>query len=146
MVAKGFPVEDDVTKPNHTLVFSFPIKSPEGAVYRDDMTAIQQLELWKTYQTYWCEHKPSITVYVRENEWLDVGAWVYANFDMMSGVSFLPHTDHVYRQAPYQEITKEQYEEFVKLIPEVDWVFDEQTDTTTASQEYACVGGACDIV
>lgn len=144
MVEKGFPVEDDVTKPSHTWVFSFPVESPDGSVMRDDLGAIQQLELWRDYQEYWCEHKPSITVYVRENEWLDVGAWVYANFDKMSGVSFLPHTEHSYRQAPYQEITKEQYEAL--KIPKVDWVFDEDGDRTTSSQEFACTAGACDIL
>lgn len=146
MVEKGFPVEDDVTKPTHTWVFSFPVESPDGSVMRDEMSAIEQLEMWRDYQEFWCEHKPSITVYVRENEWLAVGAWVYDNFDKMSGVSFLPHTEHNYRQAPYQEITEEQYKELKAKIPVVDWVFDEEGDSTTSSQEFACTSGACDIL
>lgn len=150
MVAAGFPVEDDVTKPNHNFVFSFPMKSPEGSVMRDDMTAIEQLELWKIYQEHWCEHKPSITVYVREHEWLDVGSWVYNNFDSISGVSFLPHTNHIYRQAPYQEVTEEVYQKLLDEMPkDVDWSqlsFFEQDDRTTASHELACVAGVCDIL
>lgn len=149
MVDVGFPVEDDVTKPDHNWVFSFPMKSPKESIMRDDMTALDQLELWKVYQEHWCEHKPSITVYVREHEWLDVGAWVYKHFDSISGVSFLPHTEHVYQQAPYQEIKKEEYLELVSKMPkEVDWgklsEF-ESDDFTVASQELACVAGVCEI-
>ena len=106
---QGFPVEDDVTKPDHTWVFSFPVKGPKNGVYRKDMSAVEQLQLWKVYQDSWCEHKPSVTVSVKEDEWFDVGAWCYENFDMMSGVSFLPFSDHTYRQAPYQDCTKEEY-------------------------------------
>jgi len=150
MAEQGFPVEDDVTKPNNTLVFSFPQEAPEGSVMRDDMTAIEQLELWKTYATHWAEHKPSITVYVREKEWIEVAAWVYKNFDSMSGVSFLPHTDHIYKQAPYEEITKEQYEVLKHAMPkDVDWskLSDyEKDDNTVASQELACTAGSCEIV
>lgn len=146
----GFPVEDDVTKPEHTYVFSFPVKSPENAIYRKDMSAIEQLELWLTYQRHWCEHKPSITVSVKEEEWPEVGAWVYNHFDEMSGVSFLPFSDHVYKQAPYQDCTKEEYEALAAKMPKnVDWskLADyEKRDTTTGSQELACVAGACEIV
>jgi ribonucleoside-diphosphate reductase alpha chain len=146
----GFPVEDDVTKPEHTYVFSFPVKSPENAIYRKDMSAIEQLELWLAYQRHWCEHKPSITVSVKEEEWPEVGAWVYNHFDEMSGVSFLPFSDHVYKQAPYQDCTKEEYEALAAKMPKnVDWskLADyEKRDTTTGSQELACVAGACEIV
>ena len=102
MVSAGVPSEPDVMKPDSTTVFSFPMKSPHGAVTRFDMTAIEQLELWLLYQRNWCEHKPSITVTVKEDEWMEVGAWVYENFDVASGVSFLPLFDHTYQQAPYQ--------------------------------------------
>ena len=150
MVDNGFPVEDDVTKPDTTSIFSFPVKSPDGSVLRNDRTAIEQLELWKVYATEYCEHKPSITVYVRENEWMEVGAWVYSNFDMCSGVSFLPHTDHSYRQAPYQEIDEETYDQMVADMPvDINWegvTAYEEDDNTTASQELACTGGACEIV
>lgn len=150
MEEAGFPVEPDVMKPESTLVFSFPMKAPEGAVFRDDRTAIQQLEHWLTYQRNWCEHKPSVTIYVKENEWMEVGAWVYKHFDEMSGVSFLPHSDHTYKQAPYQEITEEEYYKFLEQMPkDVDWssLGDyEQEDRTTASQELACVAGSCEVV
>jgi len=150
MVDKGFPVEDDVTKPLHNYVFSFPTKGPKNSVHRDDMNAIQQLELWKTYAKSWCEHKPSITVYVRDHEWLEVGAWVYRNFDQMSGVSFLPHTNHTYRQAPYQEMNQEQYDELVAKMPKgVDWTEIsnyESEDNTAGSQTLACTGSVCEIV
>lgn len=149
MVDKGFPVEPDVMKPDSTLVFSFPMKAPEDAVFRDDRTAIQQLEHWLIYQRSWCEHKPSVTIYVKEHEWMEVGAWVYEHFDEMSGVSFLPHSDHTYKQAPYQEIDKETYLSLVAGIPEVDWTelgdYEEQ-DRTTASQTLACSGGICEVV
>lgn len=150
MVDAGFPVEDDVTKPDHTYVFSFPIKSPDHAIYRKDMTAIEQLELWLTYQRHWCEHKPSITVSVKEDEWPEVGSWVWKHFDEMSGVSFLPFSDHVYAQAPYQDCDKETYEALLAKMPKnVDWskLADyEKQDSTTGSQELACVAGACEIV
>ena len=145
----GFPVEDDVTKPQHTYVFSFPQKSPENAIYRKDMSAIEQLELWLTYQRHWCEHKPSITVSVKEEEWPEVGAWVYNHFDEMSGVSFLPFSDHVYKQAPYQDCSKEEYEALLAKMPKnVDWAKlaqYEKQDATTGSQELACVAGGCEI-
>ena len=149
MTEAGFPVEDDVTKPEHTVVFSFPMKGPQYGVYRKDMTAIEQLELWKVYQDYWCEHKPSVTISVKEHEWLEVGAWVYEHFDQMSGVSFLPFSDHTYRQAPYQDCTKEQYEQAMQSMPKnVSWATlseYEQQDMTTSSQELACVAGGCEI-
>jgi ribonucleoside-diphosphate reductase alpha chain len=145
----GFPVEDDITKPDHTYVFSFPQKSPEHAVFRKDMSAIEQLELWLTYQRHWCEHKPSITVSVKEEEWMDVGAWVYNHFDEMSGVSFLPFSDHVYKQAPYQDCTKEEYDALAAKMPKIvnwmDLAKYEKQDATTGSQELACVAGGCEI-
>ena len=109
MIDMGFPAEPCVMKPDHTMVFSFPMKA-EGSVTRNDLTALEHLDLWLTYQRHWCEHKPSITITVREHEWMDVGAWVYNHFDEVSGISFLPHSDHSYRQAPYQDCTKEEYE------------------------------------
>ena len=149
MVEMGFPVEDDVMKPDHTYVFSFPIKSPPGAVYRTDMSAIEQLELWLTYQRDWCEHKPSVTVSVKEHEWPEVGAWVWKHFDEMSGVSFLPFSDHVYQQAPYQDCDKEVYEALLAKMPkDIDWTAlakYETQDMTTGSQELACVAGGCEI-
>ena len=149
MKEMGFPVEDDVTKPDHTYVFSFPQKSPEHAVFRKDMSAIEQLELWLTYQRHWCEHKPSITVSVKEEEWMSVGAWVYEHFDEMSGVSFLPFSDHVYKQAPYQDCTKEEYEALASKMPKIvnwmDLAKYEKQDTTTGTQELACVAGGCEI-
>lgn len=149
----GFPVEDDVSKPNHTYVFSFPMKAPENAIYRKDMSAIEQLEIWLTYQRYWCEHKPSITVTVKEDEWPAVGGWVWNHFDEMSGVSFLPYSEHVYKQAPYQDIDKIEYEEFLKKMPdpkEVDWTLlqhYEKYDATTGTQELACTSASgCELV
>ena len=151
MSDEGFPHEDDVTKPDHTWVFSFPIKGPERGVYRKDMSAIEHLELWKIYQDNWCEHKPSITVSVNEDEWLSVGAWVYENFDKMSGVSFLPFADHSYRQAPYQDCSKVEYNALLKSMPtNIDWSkLDEyeNKDMTHGSQELACSAeGGCEIV
>lgn len=149
MVDMGFPVEDDVMKPNQTYVFSFPTKSPDKAILRKDMTAIQQLNHWKRYQDWWCEHKPSVTITVRDNEWMDVGAWVYKNIDRMSGVSFLPYSDHSYKQAPFQECSKEEYEALLAKMPkEVDWSIlqkYESSDQTTGSQELACSSGVCEI-
>jgi ribonucleoside-diphosphate reductase alpha chain len=149
MKEMGFPVEDDVTKPDHTYVFSFPQKSPEHAVFRKDMSAIEQLELWLTYQRHWCEHKPSITVSVKEEEWMDVGAWCYKHFNELSGVSFLPFSDHTYAQAPYQDCTKEEYEALAAKMPKIvnwmDLAKYEKQDTTTGTQELACVAGGCEI-
>ena len=150
MIDKGFPVEDDVTKPDTTVVFSFPMKAPDHAVFRDDVSAIDQLEHWLIYQRHWCEHKPSITVYVREHEWMDVGAWVWNHFDEVSGVSFLPHSSHSYKQAPYQEINEEQYNKLVEEMPkDVDWSElgeYETIDTTVGSKTYACSGDSCEVV
>ena len=150
MTDMGFPVEDDVMNPTNTAVFSFPMKVDKGAVFRTDMDAIEQLELWLTYQKSWCEHKPSVTITVKEDEWMDVGAWVYKNFDWMSGVSFLPFSEHTYQQAPYQDTDKEGYELLLKQMPkEVDWAKlseYESQDMTVGAQELACVAGACEIV
>lgn len=142
--------EPDVMKPTQTTVFFFPQKSPEGAVTRNDMTAIEQLELWKTYQEHWCEHKPSITVTVREHEWPTVGGWVYENFDMVSGVSFLPHSDHTYKQAPYDECNEERYQELLSRTPtEINWELlanYENEDMTAGAQTAACGPDGCEIV
>lgn len=146
----GFPCEPDVMKPESTLVFSFPMKAPTGSVFRDDRSAIDQLRLWLIYQRHWCEHKPSITVYVKDSEWMEVGAWVYKHFDEVSGVSFLPHSDHTYQQAPYQEITEAEYEAAVASMPVcVDWsaiTRYETEDRTTSSQTLACTGGVCEVL
>ena len=145
----GFAVEDDVMNPTNTAVFSFPMKVGSSAVFRTDMTAIEQLELWLTYQKYWCEHKPSVTISVKEDEWMEVGAWVYKHFDWMSGVSFLPFSEHTYQQAPYQDTNKEGYEFLKQKMPKkVDWSKlseYEMSDMTIGSQELACVAGACEI-
>ena len=150
MTEAGFPVEDDVMNPGHTSVFSFPMKVDKKAIFRTDMSAIEQLEHWLTYQKYWCEHKPSVTISVKEDEWLEVGAWVYKHFDWMSGVSFLPFSEHTYQQAPYQDTNKEGYEFLLKQMPkDIDWSKlgeYETQDMTTSSQELACVAGACEIV
>jgi len=150
MKAQGFPSEPDVTKPNHTTVFSFPMASPENAVCRKDMTALEQLELWKVYAQNWCEHKPSVTISVKEDEWVDTAAWVYENFDEISGISFLPFSDHTYKQAPYQDCTEQEYEEMMGKMPKnVDWSKlseYEQKDFTVASQELACSAGVCEVV
>ena len=147
----GIPVEDDVMKPNDTYVFSFPVKAPEGAIVRNDLTAIDHLNIWLVYQRAWCEHKPSITVSVKEDEWMEVGAWVYKNFDEVSGISFLPHSDHTYKQAPYQEVTKEEYEALVLKMPSnirwEDLSFYETEDGTSPSATLACSSdGNCELV
>lgn len=150
MKDQGIPSEPDVMKPDSTTVFSFPMKSPFGAVLRNDMTALEQLELWLTYQRHWCEHKPSITVTVRDHEWLEVGAWVYKHFNEVSGVSFLPHSNHTYQQAPYQEVGEREYEELLSLMPQkIDWakLSDyEVDDTSKGTSTFACAGGSCEIV
>jgi ribonucleoside-triphosphate reductase (thioredoxin) len=146
LAAAGVPVETDITSAT-TKIFSFVKKAPEGAVMASEQTGLEQLELWTMYQEHWCEHKPSITVYYRDSEYLAIGNWLYNNFDDVSGVSFLPYSDHTYEQAPYEAITEEQYNELVKAMPEaVDWNINEATDVTEGSQELACVGGACEIV
>ena len=147
----GIPVQDDVMKPNETYVFSFPIKAPEGAIVRNDLTAIDHLNIWLVYQRAWCEHKPSITVSVKEDEWMDVGAWVYKNFDEVSGISFLPHSEHTYKQAPYQEISKEEYEDLLAKMPnDIRWEdlsFYETEDGTSPSSTLACSSdGNCELV
>jgi ribonucleoside-triphosphate reductase len=145
----GFPNEPDVTKPEHTTVFSFPVQSPGGAKYRDSLTAIQHLELWLFYKKFWAEHTVSITISVKEHEWLDVAAYVYKNFDHISGISFLPFSDHVYKQAPYQDCTQEQFQELDSKMPaDVDWTklsVYEKEDTTTSSKELACSAGHCEM-
>ena len=150
MKEMGFPHEPDVTKPDNTTVFSFPQKAPNDAVCRQDMTAWKQLSIWHTYAKHWCEHKPSVTVSVKEDEWINTAAWVYNNFDDISGISFLPFTEHVYRQAPYQDCTEEEYTEALKRMPtNVDWTElskYESQDYTVASQELACTGNSCEIL
>ena len=150
LVSQGIPSEPDVMKPDSTTVFSFPMQSPLGAITRTQMNAIEQLELWLTYQRYWCEHKPSVTISVKENEWMDVGAWVYKHFDEVSGISFLPFSEHTYQQAPYQDIDKDEYKKFLTKMPKnVDWSLlqeFEKEDTTTGGRELACTAGVCEIV
>lgn len=150
MIAQGIPHEPCVMKPETTTVFSFPQKSPEGAITREDVSALDQLELWLTYQRHWCEHKPSVTISVKEDEWMEVGAFVYKNFDEMSGVSFLPYDGGSYQQAPYQECSKEEYEELLGNMPkDLDWELlseYEVEDNTAGMQTMACSSGACEIV
>ena len=150
MKDQKIPHEPCVFKGDTTTVFSFPMKSPNGAITRNDMTAIEQLEMWLIYQRHWCEHKPSVTISVRDSEWMAVGAFVYEHFDEMSGVSFLPHTDHSYQQAPYQECGKSDYEMLLSLMPKkIDWskLSDyEQEDNTVSMQTMACSGDVCEIV
>mgnify|MGYP005990127933 CR=1 FL=1 len=151
LIESGVHNERDVMKPDSTTVFSFPMESPKGAVTRTEMTAIEQLELWKTYALHWCEHKPSITVSVKEEEWMEVGAWVYENFDVASGVSFLPFSDHTYQQAPYQDIEPDDYLEWKQMMShvEIDWsrlTEFEKEDNTTGSRELACTAGVCEVV
>ena len=150
MIDKGIPNEPCVMKPDSTVVFSFPVKSPEKSVTRNDMSAVEQLELWLAYQRHWCEHKPSVTITVRDEEWMDVGAFVYKHFDEMSGVSFLPHSDHSYQQAPYQEIDKKAYKALLAEMPtSIDWseLSDyESEDNTVSMQTMACSGDSCEIV
>ena len=144
---KGVAVEDEVYRPDSTAVFAFPIKSPRGCITRDDRTAIEELETWLIYQRYWCEHKPSVTINVREHEWLEVGAWVYKHFDEISGISFLPHSDHSYQQAPYQEVDKDTFRKALKETPQLIEFEEliEEDDFTEASQTLACVGTSCEI-
>ena len=150
MKEQGIPNEPDVMKPDHTTVFSFPMSCSDTAIYRNDMSAIEQLEIWKCYAQYWCEHKPSVTISVKESEWVNVGNWCWDNFDYLSGVSFLPFSDHTYQQAPYQDIDKEQYNSLQSKMPEkIDWskLQDfEKEDNTRGSQELACTAGSCELV
>ena len=151
LINEGVHNERDVMKPDSTTVFSFAMESPKGAVLRTDMSAIEQLELWKVYAVHWCEHKPSVTISVKEHEWMEVGAWVYENFDIASGVSFLPHSDHTYQQAPYQDIEWEDYLEWKERYGNmtIDWhklsEF-EKEDNTSGSRELACTAGVCEVV
>ena len=150
MRKQGFVMEDDVTKPDVVDVISFPVKAPDGAIFRNDRTALEQLEHYLMFQTHWCEHNVSITVYVKDHEWLGVGDWVYRHFDQIGGVSFLPHSDHTYQQAPYQDCTKEEYEALLAKTPKFDWdelaVF-ERDDSTVNTKELACSsGGFCEIL
>jgi ribonucleoside-triphosphate reductase len=150
MKSQGVPSEACVMKPDTTTVFSFPIAAPPKSVTRDEMTAIQQLEMWLIYQRHWTEHKPSVTITVKDNEWMEVGAFVYRNFDEMSGVSFLPHSDHTYQQAPYQDCNKNDYKILSSIMPKkIDWskLSDfEYEDTTKSSQTFACTGEVCEMV
>jgi ribonucleoside-triphosphate reductase len=150
MIASGVPNEPDITKPEHTTVFSFPMSAPKGSICRTNMTAIEQLEIWKIYAQHWCEHKPSVTISVKEDEWVPVGAWCWENFEYLSGVSFLPFSDHTYVQAPYQDIDEKTYKKLVKEMPtNIDWNklqdFEKQ-DNTKGSQELACSAGVCEVV
>lgn len=146
----GIPAEDDFMKPNDTTVFSFPVKAPEGAIVRKDLTAIDHLNVWLVYQREWCDHKPSITVSVRDEEWMAVGSWVWDHFDELSGISFLPYSDHTYKQAPYQDITEEEYLSHLEKMPAfIKWdllSLYETEDSTTGTQALACVSGECEIV
>ena len=150
MKDQGIPHEPDAFKPDQTTVFSFPQKAPDGAVCTKDMTAIEQLEMWLMYQRNWCEHKPSVTINVKGEEWLEVGAFVYKHFDEMSGVSFLPFNEHTYQQAPYQDCGKADYEMLKSVMPErIDWSKlseYENEDNTSGSQTLACSGDSCEIV
>lgn len=148
MIQQGVPNEPCVMKPDTTVVFTFPKKAPEGALTREDLTAIQHLKLWLAYQRYYCEHKPSVTISVSEKEWPVVGAFVWEHFDEMSGVSFLPYDGGSYRQAPYEECTKEEYELLLKQVPpNLDWdTIVEETDNVEGTQTLACSANGCEIV
>jgi len=150
MKDQGFPHEPCVMKPDNVTVFSFPMTAPEGSVFRNDMTALEQLELWLTYQEYWCEHKPSVTISVKEHEWVEVGAWVWNHLGKISGISFLPFSDHTYQQAPYQDCSAEECAELTARLPsEIDWSLlsnYESSDQTKGTQTMACTGGMCEVV
>jgi len=153
MIASGIPNEPEIrgNEPSPDItVFSFPIKAPNQAVCRNDISAIKQLELWRVYAEHWCEHKPSVTISVREHEWINVGSWCWNNFDHLSGVAFLPHSDHTYKQAPYQDIKEGEYKKLSKKMPtDIDWQKlqeYEKEDNTKGSQELACTAGICELV
>jgi len=150
MIDQGIPSEPDFMKPDHTTVFSFPMKAPVGAKCTKDFSAIKQLETWLIYQRHWCEHKPSVTINVKPNEWLSVGSFVFDHFDEMSGVSFLPFEEHTYQQAPYQNVTKREYDELLAAMPEdINWDeldLYEQEDNTAGSRTMACSGDVCEMV
>ena len=144
LIEQGVPHHDK----GNTTLFDFPVKSPRYAVFRNDKSALEQLELWKAYQEHWCEHKPSCTIYVKEDEWLQVGAWLYKNWDMVSGIAFLPYDGGIYSLPPYEEITKEEYEEAVRAFPRIDYSKlpeYETSDYTEGAREFACVGGGCNV-
>ena len=150
MKDEGFPYEPCAMKPDHVTVFSFPIASPKDCVTRTDMTAIEQLEMWLQYQRHWCEHKPSVTITVKEPEWMEVGAWVWNHLNECSGISFLPFSDHTYKQAPYQDCVESDYHELrAKMPTDIDWTklksYEEQ-DNTSGTQTYACSGESCEVV
>lgn len=149
MINAGFPNEVDLSN-SQNVIFSFPVAAPENAICRTDKTALQQLKFWKIYATTWCEHKPSITVSIKEHEWLEVGAWLHDNFHYLSGIAFLNNDDHVYQQAPYTDINEQQYKEMLMTMPkDIDWTglsTYEKEDNTVASQELACAGGVCEIL
>jgi ribonucleoside-diphosphate reductase alpha chain len=147
MIDQGVPHEADVMNQNN-YVFSFPQKAPENAICTSDVSAMEQLKLWKIYQDSWCEHKPSITVYYSDDEFLEIGAWLYKHFDDISGISFLPRSEHTYKQAPYEEINEEMYEDMKAKMPELNWGLlgsYEQADMTEGQQTLACTAGGCDI-
>jgi ribonucleoside-diphosphate reductase alpha chain len=149
MRAQGFPVEDCVMKPDSTDIFSFPVQGPSHAVFRNDRTALEQLDHYLMLQSEWTEHNVSVTVYVKDHEWMGVGDWVYQNFDQLAGVSFLPHSDHTYQQAPYTECTKEEYEALLARMPALDWsqlAQFEKDDATVNTKELACTAGVCEIL
>lgn len=149
MIEQGIPYEPDVTAPQSTLVFSFAKKAPKTSVMRDDMSALEQLEHYKMFRNVWCDHNVSITVYVKPDEWLDVGSWVYKNWDDVGGISFLPFSDHSYRQAPFTEITEEEYNKWIEETPSIDFSMlshYEDDDMTMGTREFACVSGACSII
>jgi ribonucleoside-diphosphate reductase alpha chain len=150
MIDYGVPVEDDVIAPEHNHVFSFPVAAPKDAIVTSDLSAVEQLERWLTYKRHWCEHNPSCTVTVKEHEWIDVGAWVYEHFDELTGVSFLPHTEHIYKQAPFMEVDKQEFTKANKLMPkDLDWTrlgAYETSDQTVGSQTMACTSGECEII
>lgn len=149
MREQGFPVEACISKGDSTDIFSFPVQGPGHAVFRNDRTALEQLEHYLMYQTNWSEHNVSITVYVKDHEWLGVGDWVYRHFDHLAGVSFLPHSDHSYQQAPYTECTKEEHDDLLSRMPDFDWEklsrF-EKEDSSVNVRELACVSGVCEII
>ena len=144
---KGVSCEDEAYRPDSTAVFAFPQKAPAGAICRTDKSALEQLELWLLYQRHWCDHKPSVTISVKDEEWPAVGAWVWEHFDEVSGISFLPFSNHSYVQAPYTDCSKDEYEQAVKEMPsDIDWTtFIETDDNTEGAQTLACVSGSCEI-
>lgn len=145
--SQGFPAEPCVMKPDSTTVFSFPMRVEDGAVLRDDIDAIKHLRLWLTFQRHWCEHKPSVTISVKENEWPTVGAWTWEHFDEITGVSYLPHDGGTYKQAPYEEIDEYTYHSLAASMPtDIEWEkFLEGTDNVEGVQQLACTAGACEL-